>query len=251
MPSPRENGTGSERTKRPPSGSRRRPRVDSIQAASGSWEKAWGSWRQLTAGGDPGTQRRSVALCLLQGRDASQGLSDDALGLHLGSEEPAGNLGHLGLLVLPAPLAGEGRRGADVNHLRRVGRLAHPSDEHRHVRALATAVGMKLVEDEKPQLAHGTLGQLELPGAGEHQLEHHVVGEQDVRRGVEDRLSLLLELLAGVPREGDRRLAVEPVAEELLQLAHLAVGQGIHRVDDDRPDALAASLAQDVVHDGD
>ncbi len=33
------------------------------------------------------------------------------------------------------------------------------------------------------------------------------------------------------------------------RLALLAVGQGVHRVDDDGPDAPPAALAQDVVHD--
>ena len=53
-------------------------------------------------------------------------------------------------------------------------------------------------------------------------------------------------LLPGVA--GERDLAVV-LAEELLQLAALAVGQRVHRVDDDRPHALARSLPQHAVDD--
>ena len=38
-------------------------------------------------------------------------------------------------------------------------------------------------------------------------------------------------------------------AEELLQLAALAVGQSVHRVHDDRAHALAGAVAQDPVDD--
>ncbi len=58
-------------------------------------------------------------------------------------------------------------------------------------------------------------------------------------------------LLAGIALEGDRRFVIrETQAEELAQLAHLAVGQGVHGIDDDRFDTLAR-IAQHVIHDGD
>ena len=71
------------------------------------------------------------------------------------------------------------------------GRLADAAHEQRDVGALAAAVGVQLVEDQEPQ----ALGRLDQPfsyGPGEEQLEHHVVGEQDVRRAGDDRLALLV-----------------------------------------------------------
>jgi hypothetical protein len=68
----------------------------------------------------------------------------------------------------------------------------------------------------------------------EDQLQHHIVGEQDVWRVLEDAPALLLALLAGVRGEGDRSPAVGvAVAEELAEFVELAVGQGVHRVDDE------------------
>ena len=67
----------------------------------------------------------------------------------------------------------------------------------------------------------------------------------------EDLLAGFSAFLAGVAGESDRRLAVKSVVEELLQLLHLAVGQGVHRVDDDRLDALARPFAEHAVDDRD
>ena len=56
----------------------------------------------------------------------------------------------------------------------------------------------------------------------------------------------------GVAPEGDRRaMTPRAVAEELVEFLLLAVGQGVHRVDDDRLDALARPGPQDVVDDRD
>ena len=64
--------------------------------------------------------------------------------------------------------------------------------------------------------------------------------------------ALVLRFLPGVPLERHLRVAG---AEELLQLAELAVGQGVHRVDDDRLDARlvrACGLGfEDLVDDRD
>ena len=68
----------------------------------------------------------------------------------------------------------------------------------------------------------------------------------------DDLLALLVALLARVAPEGDGALVVRvALAEEFFQLADLAVGEGVHRVDDDRLDAAARAVAEHVVDDGD
>ncbi len=118
-----------------------------------------------------------------------------------------------------------------------------------HVRALASAVGVKLVEHQELESLGGS-DQLVLPGPCEHQLEHHVVGQQDVRRIGDDLLPFLVGLLTRVAAEGHQRRPVRiAVAKELLQLTQLAVRQGVHRVDDDRLNASPAAASEDVIYD--
>ena len=61
--------------------------------------------------------------------------------------------------------------------------------QQRHVGPLAAPVGVQLVQDEELK-ALGRRHQLALVGPGEDQLQHHVVGEQDVRRVGDDPLAL-------------------------------------------------------------
>ena len=116
---------------------------------------------------------------------------------------------------------------------------------------MAAAVGVQLVEDQESEVAElADEPAIEVPR--EHQLEHHVVGEDDVGRVLPDLLAFLVVLLAGVAPVGDRRaMTPRAVAEELVEFFLLAVGQGVHRVDDDRLDALARAGPQDVVDDRD
>jgi len=184
------------------------------------------------------------------GRPA-QGLPDHVLRLYRGAEEEGGYACHLRPLLLDRARAGERGRGADALQVARLRRLAQPAAEQGHVRSLTAAVGVELIEDEEAK-APGRLHQLALEGAGEDQLEHGVVGEQDVGLLVGNALALLVGFLAGVAGEGDRGTALRVAqTEELLQLAELAVRQRVHGVDDDRLDALARAPAQHVVDDGD
>ncbi len=188
-----------------------------------------------------------------------QGLADDPLRQHRRTEQPAGHPGHLAPLVLPGALGGHGRRGADaLEGLRGAAGLTHAADQERHVRALPASVGVQLVEDQELQpLGHADqAGPVVRPG--QHQLQHHVVGQQDVRRILAQLATVLVGLLAGVTGEGDRLTALtETVSQVLLQLAQLRVGQRVHRVDDDRPHPAARvrarrlTLLQHQVHDGD
>ena len=80
---------------------------------------------------------------------------------------------------------------------------------------LATAVGVQFVKNEETQvlcLPH----ERALLRARKYELEHHVVGEQDVRRVGRDPCPLLFLLLAGVAREGDRLAALAVALGEEL-----------------------------------
>ena len=66
----------------------------------------------------------------------------------------------------------------------------------------------------------------------------------------DDFLALFVGLLPCVAPESHRRAPGWIAAvEELLELAHLAVGQGVHRVHDDGLDAFAAPTPKHVIDD--
>ena len=99
---------------------------------------------------------------------------------------------------------------------------------------------MEFVQHEEPKSLR-RLNDRVLVGPGEDQLEHHVVRQQDVGRRGQDCLPILVALLPGVTPERHRLASPRPRAErkELLELTRLAVRERVHRVDDDRLDALA------------
>src|SRR5450759_980201 len=74
-------------------------------------------------------------------------------------------------------------------------------------RTLGGEVGVELVEDEEAETPGG-FDELTLVGAREEQFEHHVVRQEDVRRRADDRLAVLVILLARVTGERHRALAV-------------------------------------------
>ena len=127
--------------------------------------------------------------------------------------------------------------------------MAAAADEHRDVGALTAAIGVQLVEHEEPE-ALGRSHQFAVLAAREQQLQHHVVREQDVGRIAPDRLAGLSSFLPGIAGESNEGLAfrVSPV-DELPELLALAVGQRVHRVDDDGLDAAAGPAPEHVVHD--
>ena len=62
-----------------------------------------------------------------------------------------------------------------------VGKPQDPAQDVGEVRAEHATVYVQLVEDEELQ-APGRVDQAAVPGPGEDEFEHHVVGEEDVRR---------------------------------------------------------------------
>ena len=115
-------------------------------------------------------------------------------------------------------------------------RIANPrletAHQHRHIRALAPAVGVQLIQHNEPQAA-AILDDLPVQSIlpRHEQFEHHEVREQNVRRVVLDALPFIRAFLAGVSREGGGvRVARTEIAPQLFRLA---ICQGVHRIDDD------------------
>ena len=129
-----------------------------------------------------------------------------------------------------------------------------PAHEQRHVRTLAAAVRVQLVQDQEVQafaVADDLAVELLLPCHEE--LQHHEVGEKDVRGLACNPLPLAPVVLPRVAVERDRPLS-RHLVDELGQLIHLRVGERVHRVDDDgvrAPLAARVSCSQHVADDGD
>ena len=206
-----------------------------------------------------GVPRRRIGGIDLR-RRAFQRFADDLLGREVHPEQGLRYLRHLAPLILAAPAAGHRGRGADADDAAAgcgavagggavADGVAAAADEHRDVGPLAAPIGVQLVEDEEPE-ALGGPHQCAVLAAREQQLQHHVVGQEDVRRIVANGLAGGASFLPRVAREAHRRLAFRvALAEELPQLLVLAVGQSVHGVDDDGPDPLAGPAAKHVVHD--
>ena len=88
--------------------------------------------------------------------------------------------------------------------VRSPGALAQAAQQHRHVRPLPAAIDVQLVDGQEPQLARRLADQCPLLRPDQHVFEHDVVGEQDVRRILQELLAYFLARLAGVLREAYR-----------------------------------------------
>ena len=140
-------------------------------------------------------------------------------------------------MLLGGLIALRGHRGGrpDALNVSRVAGIAKAADEERDIRPLAAPVGVQFVEHEELEVP-GRLDQVPFLGPGKDQFEHHVVGQQDVRRVRDDPGPVLRRFLTGVPVEADWRAVWVADRQELPQLAELAVGKGVHRIDHDRLD---------------
>ena len=94
--------------------------------------------------------------------------------------------------------------------------LPRAADKQRNVCPLPASIRMEFIQYQEPQ-ALRCFDQLLLVDPRQNQLQHHVVREQDVRRFGNDCIALFVALLAGVPSERSRPLAIGiPELEELL-----------------------------------
>ena len=136
--------------------------------------------------------------------DPLQRLPDDMAGLDRHTEQGGRHLGDRPPLIAGVALRGHRGRGADALNSRRVAGVPEPADEQGHVGALAAAVSVQLVQDQEPQ-APRRLDQAPVPGPGQDQFQHHVVGQQDVGRIRDDPGPVIRGLLPGITIEGHRR----------------------------------------------
>ena len=121
--------------------------------------------------------------------DAIERLGDDVALGDLAPEELRGHARDHAALVLKRSLARHRGRGTDAQEFPGLEPLTDAAHQQRHVRALATSVRVQLVEDEEAQIlavADDPAVDLLLPRHEE--LEHHEVGEEDVRGVVRDPL---------------------------------------------------------------
>ena len=182
------------------------------------------------------------------GSCAFQRLADDLFRREIHAEQGLGHFRDFEPLVFAAAAARHGGGRADADDV--VAEcVAAAANEHRDVGALTPAIGMQLVEHEEPEPLGGP-HQFAVLDAREQQLQHHVVREQDVRRIAPNRLAGLSPLLPGIAGESNEGLALRvALVDELAELLVLAVGQRVHRIDDDGLDAAAGPAPEHVVHD--
>jgi hypothetical protein len=74
------------------------------------------------------------------------------------------------------------------------------------------------------------------------QLQHHVVGQDDVGWVLHDSFPLFLVFLTGIAGVTDRPGVIGVVRQEFFQFFLLAVRQSVHRVDNDSADACCGVL---------
>ena len=177
-----------------------------------------------------------------------ESLLDHLIGRHIVAEQGGGRCRHLALPVGSGLAARHRRRRADADHIVAAGSESAASDEQRDIGALPAPIGVELIEDQKPEPAGGS-HQLAILAARQQELQHHVVGEKDVRRIGPDLSPLGLPLLPGVTREAHRRFAVAR-REELGELLVLAVRQGVHGIDDNRLYSVPRPAPQHMIDDG-
>ena len=186
-------------------------------------------------------------------RGALEGFGDDVGDRYLGSEQAAGHLGHLCIALDLCAISRHGGRCPDADQLVRQS-LTDSAHQQRHISALASSVGVQFIEHQELQ-SLGVGNHLLVNGVlpRQQQLQHHEVGEQDVRRVGLHRLPLFSAFLTRKAAESDRTSAWVGT-QELFELLQLAVGQGVHWIDHDGASArrlVCLSCLDAVVNDGD
>ncbi|MCY4375068.1 MAG: hypothetical protein OXC31_15005 [Spirochaetaceae bacterium] len=183
-------------------------------------------------------------------RRALQGLTDNLIGPELHTEQGLRDVRYGASFVVAAAFARHGGGGSNAEHII-TDRMAAATNEHGHISALPAAVGVQLVEHEESQTLRRPY-QFAILASCEHELQHHVVGQEHIRRVAAHGVSSFPTFLPRVPREAYWCLTLRIArVDELPELLMLAVGERVHRIDDDRLDTAPGTGAQDAVHNGD
>ena len=108
---------------------------------------------------------------------------------------------------------------------------------------------MQFIEDKEFEIRSRGIREHPLCGTEHHVLQHHVVGEQDVRRIILNPLLRFLPFLPGITIKADWNsgivLGVSP------QCFKLAVDERVHRINDDGSNLVLLWLrAEHVIHNG-
>ena len=165
-------------------------------------------------------------------RRALEGFGDDVSHRNPCTEQARRDFRHLGVALDLSPISRHRGRGTNADQM--LGqRLANPAHQQGHVGTLAATVGMELIKHQKTQtlrirdhlLVDGVL-------PCQQQLQHHEVGQQDIGRVGFHDLALFRAFLSREAAKGHSPGA-RVCAQELLEFFELAVGQRVHRVDDD------------------
>ncbi len=183
---------------------------------------------------------------------APAGLAHQRVVVEGGTEYLAGDLADAPAPVRAATLPqgrGRGHRADRPQRTARLGlagRRGQPAQQHGDIRALRAVIGVELVEDNVGQV--GAVPQRQVVGALHQQIEHLVVGDENVRRGAAH-----LRPFRHHPRIADLRDVTDVQTgghiggPSLLQVAvdaqRLVGGKGVHRIQQQRLDTDAARPA--------
>ena len=135
-----------------------------------------------------------------------KGFLDDPLRCHGNAENSARDIGNGNLPFLLRVAARHRRAGANAQQVRIAAAFAQPADQQRHVGALPAAVGVELVQYDELERRLALIDERKLVRPCQHQLQHHVVRQENVGRVLLQLLPPLLFLLAGIAGGGDQAL---------------------------------------------
>ena len=183
------------------------------------------------------------------------GLGDHGVLADVGAEDGAGEVEHGGGGVGPVAESGGGGDRGEVHAARRdlVQDQAQAPQQHAHIGALRTVVGVELVEHQIAQRGGRRFPERPVGAAQQQLVEHLVVRQQHVRGGAADHLAVgdepvrgddgggLAGRLPGVQRGGEA-LVRRGLGEDLREAAGLVVGERVHRVEDQRLDPADPGL---------
>ena len=101
---------------------------------------------------------------------------------------------------------------------------------------MTATIGMQLIQhQELKSLAVFHHTPIHFVEAREDVLQHHEVSEQDIGRVIRDGAAFRLAFLAGVALDGEGTKLWRIAMQKLVEFFQLAVGQSIHRIDDNGP----------------
>ena len=151
-------------------------------------------------------------------------------------------------LLLAASSTGHRRRGSNADDIIAEGVTA-AANQYRDVGPLSPPVGVQLVEYEELQPLRSS-HKLPIFASSEQQLEHHVVGEKDVRRLSPESHPATGPFPARcIVRNRTSDLSSgKPLVDELAQFFVLTVGESVHWIDDDCLNSPARAISKHMVH---